>query len=61
MNENEFRKEYQELEAAARDMKLNWQRITGVADWLYDEYKWPSTIVLIRNCVDAAKEALARG
>ncbi|MGO9571932.1 MAG: hypothetical protein ACLP5H_30785 [Desulfomonilaceae bacterium] len=60
MNENEFRKEYQELEATAREMKLNWLRITGVADSLFGEYKWPSTIMLIRSCVDAAKEAQAR-
>jgi hypothetical protein len=60
MNENEFRKEYQELEATAREMKLNWQRITGVADSLYGEYKWPSTIMLLRNCVDAAEDAVAR-
>jgi hypothetical protein len=60
MNYKEYREEYEEFEAAAREMKLNWLRITGVADSLYGEYKWASTIMLIKNCVDAAKEALAR-
>jgi hypothetical protein len=61
MNEFEFRTEYEELEAIARQMKLNWQRIIGVADWIYGEYKWPSIIMLIKNCVDAAKQAVAQG
>jgi hypothetical protein len=61
MTEKEFNQQYQQLEAQAQGLKLNWTRIIGVADWLYGQYEWQSTIMMIKDCVDRAQEALSQG